>query len=51
MATEVRTRIEGLGIGWWVALVVALVAIIMGAMGLLPKEVAMLIVAVCAVRL
>jgi hypothetical protein len=51
MAADIRTRIEGFGLGWWVALFVALIAIILGFMGLLPKEVAMLIVAVCAVRL
>lgn len=51
MAANIRTRIEGFGLGWWVALFVGVVAIIMGAMSLLPKEVAMLIVAVCAVRL
>jgi hypothetical protein len=51
MATEVRTRIEGIGLGWWVALIVGLIAILLGFMGMLPKEVAMLIVAICAVRL
>ena len=40
-----------LSLGFAVALIVAIVAIIMGFMGMLPKEVVMLILAVCAVRL
>lgn len=38
-------------VGWFVAFCVLVIAIIMGFMGLLPKEVVMLIAAVCAVRL
>lgn len=48
---DIRARAETFGAGWWLALITALVAIIMGVMGLLPKEAAMLIVAVVAVRL
>lgn len=51
MATDIRTRVEAFGLGWWVALFVGVVAVILGFMGFLPKEHAMLICAVCAVRL
>ncbi len=40
-----------IGIGWIIALVVLLVTLIFWAMGLLPKEVALPICAICAVRL
>jgi hypothetical protein len=38
-------------IGWLVALIVALVAAILGFMGQLPKEVVLLILAITAIRL
>lgn len=38
-------------VGWIIALIVLLIAVIFGFMGLLPKEVVLLIAAVCAVRL
>ena len=38
-------------VGWIVALVVLLFALIFGFMGLLPKEVVLLTCAVCAIRL
>lgn len=38
-------------LGFFVALVVGIVALVTGFMGMLPKEAVMLIVAVCAVRL
>lgn len=38
-------------VGWIVAFVILVIAIIMGFMGLLPKEVVMLICAVCSIRL
>lgn len=46
-----RERVESFGLGWWLALIVALVAIILGFMNLLPKEHAFLVVAVCSIRL
>lgn len=38
-------------VGWFVAFVVLVIAVIMGFMGLLPKEVVMVIAAVCSIRL
>lgn len=40
-----------LSIGWIVAFVILVIAVIMGFMGLLPKEAVMLICAVAAIRL
>ena len=39
------------GVGWLIALIVGLCACIFWAQGSLPKEAAMLIIAVCAIRL
>jgi len=39
------------GVGWIIALVVFLFALIFGFMGMLPKEIVLVICAICAVRL
>ena len=38
-------------VGWIVALIVLIAALMLGFMGLLPKEMVLVIAAICAVRL
>jgi len=51
MAADIRTRVERFEIGFWVALILAVLAAVMGVTDLLDKGLAMLVVAICAVRL
>lgn len=51
MATEIRTRVEAFGLGWWLALLIGLLAIVLWALGQMSREQAMIVLAVCAVAL
>lgn len=51
MAAEIRTRVEAFGIGWWLALIVAILAVVLWALGQMDRSQAMLLLAVCAVAL
>ena len=51
MATEVQTRITGLAVGWWLALVILVAIWLAFAFGRVDLPLAFVVSAICAIRL
>lgn len=51
MAADIRARAETFGIGFWVALLILVADVILAFMGIVDRDPALVIAAICAVRL